>query len=65
MKAKAVIPSNPTRRRIIRHDKVVYRLRNAIERCFNRLRHFAARYDRRATRFLAFIHLACATQWIS
>lgn len=68
MKAKAVIPSNPTRRRLIRHDKVIYRLRNAIERCFNRLKHFrrfATRYDRRASRFLAFVHFACATQWMA
>ena len=67
-RAKAVIPSNPTRSRIIRHDKTAYRLRNAIERCFNRLKHFrrfATRYDRRAARFLAFIHLACAMQWMT
>lgn len=65
-KAKAVIPSNPTRNKIIRHDKAIYRLRNAIERCINRLKHFrrfATRYDRRASRFLAFTHLACAMQW--
>jgi transposase len=68
IKAKAVIPSNPTRRHLILHDKVIYRRRNAIERCFNRLKHFrrfATRYDRRASRFLAFIHLACATQWMA
>lgn len=40
MKAKAVIPSNPTRRHLTRHDQVMYRLRNTIERCFNRLKHF-------------------------
>lgn len=65
-KARAVIPSNPTRKKIIRHDKTLYRLRNAIERCINRLKHnrrFATRYDRRASRFLAFVHLACAMQW--
>ena len=68
MKAKAVIPSNRTRKRTIRHDEAVYRLRNQIERCFNRLKHFrrfATRYDRRASRFLAFIHLACAMQWMT
>lgn len=68
MKAKAVIPSNPTRSRIIPHDKKAYRLRNAIERLFNRLKHyrrFATRYDRRAARFLAFVHLACAMQWMT
>jgi transposase len=63
-KAKAVIPSNRTRKKLIRHD--IYKRRNQVERCINRLknfRRFATRYDRRATRFLAFIHLACAMQW--
>jgi transposase len=66
-KAKAVIPSNPTRNRIIRHDRTLYKLRNRIERCINRLKHnrrFATRYDRRANRFLAFIHLACTMLWM-
>lgn len=67
-KAKAVVPSNPTRRKIIRHDKALYRLRNRIERCISHLKHnrrFATRYDRRASRFLAFVHLACAMQWMT
>jgi transposase len=65
-RAKAVIPSNRTRKKLIRHDKAIYKMRNQIERCINRLknfRRFATRYDRRASRFLAFIHLACAMQW--
>jgi transposase len=67
-RAKAVIPSNRTRKKLIRHDKAIYRRRNAIERLFNRLKHFrrfATRYDRRAARFLAFIHLACAIEWMA
>ena len=67
-RAKVVIPSNRSRNRIIRHDKAIYRKRNQIERCINRLKHFrrfATRYDRRAVRFLAFIHLACAMQWVT
>ena len=67
-RAKAVIPSNRTRKKLIRHDATIYRRRNQIERCFNRLKHFrrfATRYDRRAARFLAFIHLACAMQWMA
>ena len=61
--AQAVIPSNPTRKTIIPHDRTIYRHRNQIERCFNKLKHFrrfATRYDRRAIHFLAFIHLAAA-----
>ena len=49
------------------HDAAIYRHRNRIERCFNKLKHFrrfATRYDRRAIHFLAFIHLAAAMIWM-
>jgi transposase len=65
--AKAVVPSKSTCRVLIRHDARAYRLRNRIERCFNRLRHFrriATRYDRRAVHFLAALHLVGALQWL-
>jgi transposase len=65
--AEAVIPSNRTRKVTIPHDQAVYRHRNRIERCFNKLKHFrrfATRYDRRAIHFLAFIHLAAAMLWM-
>jgi transposase len=65
--ATAVIPCNPTRKRLIPYDFTIYKLRNRIERCFNRLKHFrriATRYDRRAIHFLAFIHIACAMLWM-
>ena len=65
--AEAVIPSNRTRKVAIPHDAVIYRHRNRIERCFNKLKHFrrfATRYDRRACHFLAFIHLAAAMIWM-
>ena len=64
---KAVIPSNATRKRAIRHDKLLYRERNRIERCFNKLKHFrrlATRYDRRACHFLAFLFLAASMLWM-
>ena len=64
---KAVIPSNRSRKRCIRHDKVLYRERNRIERCFNKLKHFrrlATRYDRRARHFLAFLCLAASMLWM-
>ena len=32
-RAKAVIPSNRTRKKLIRHDKAIYKMRNQIERC--------------------------------
>ena len=66
MGATAVIPSNRTRRIIIPHDTMAYKLRNRIERCFCRLKHFrrlATRYDRRSSHFAGFIHLAAAMIW--
>lgn len=65
--ANAVIPCNPTRKHLIPHDKTIYKARNRIERCFNKLKHFrriATRYDRRASYFLAFILIACAMLWM-
>jgi transposase len=65
--AIAVIPSNPTRKHPVRHDPQLYRLRNRIERCFNKLKHFrrfATRYDRKALHFLSFIHIAGAMLWV-
>ena len=64
--ADAVIPCNPTRKRLIPYDFEIYKARNLIERCFNKLKHFrriATRYDRKATNFLAFIHIACSMLW--
>jgi len=65
--AEAIIPSNRSRKILIPHDAVAYKLRNRIERFFNKLKHFrriATRYDRRATYFLAALHLASAMIWM-
>lgn len=67
MGAKAVIPSTRSRSVSIPHDRIIYRHRNRIERCFKKLKHFqrfATRYDRRAIHFLGFIHLAAAMLWM-
>jgi transposase len=64
---RAVIPSTRSRKVLIPHDEVLYRERNCIERCFNKLKHFrriATRYDRRAAHFLAFLCLAAALLWM-
>ncbi len=61
--AEAVIPSTRSRKTPIPHDPALYRLRNRIERCFNKLKHFrrfATRYDRLAPHFLVFTHIAAA-----
>jgi transposase len=66
-KMLAVIPSKRSRKVPIPHDATLYRTRNRIERCFNKLKHFrrfATRFDRRAAHFLAFIHLAAAMLWM-
>ena len=65
--AQAVIPCNPTRKRLIPYNFTLYKLRNRIERCFNKLKHFrriATRYDRQANYFLAFIHIASSILWM-
>jgi transposase len=64
---QAVIPSNRTRKVIIPHDRDLYKVRNRIERCLNKLKHFrrfSTRFDRLAVCFLAFIHLAAAMIWM-
>ena len=63
----AVIPSTRSRKVAIPHDTELYKIRNRIERCFNKLKHFrrfATRFDRRAAHFLAFIHIASAMIWM-
>lgn len=65
--ALAVIPSTRSRKTPIPHDATIYRCRNRIERCFNKLKHFrrfATRFDRRAIYFLAFIHIAASMIWM-
>ena len=49
MRARAVILSKRNRKICIPHDSDIYKHRNRIKRCFNRLKHFrrlATRYDR-------------------
>jgi transposase len=65
--AEAVIPSNRSRKILIPHDRGAYKMRNRIERFFNKLKHFrriATRYDRRTIYFLAALHLASAMIWM-
>ena len=67
MGAEAVIPSNPTRKQPIPYDFEAYKLRNTVERCFNKLKHFrriATRFDRRAIYFMSFLQLAAAMLWM-
>lgn len=48
-------------------DKVLYRQRNQVERCFNRLKQFrriATRYEKQAENYLAMLTLASIMMWL-
>jgi transposase len=65
--AEAVIPSKRNRKVQIPHDAITYKLRNRIERFFNKLKHFravATRYDKTPENYLASVKLASARIWM-
>ena len=65
--AQAIIPPRSNRKLPRTVDWHRYRARNLVERFFNRLKQFrrlATRYDKLATRFNAFLQLACAYIWL-
>ena len=62
-----VIPMRKSRRLRVVVDRALYRLRNLVERCFNKLknaRRVATRYDRIAPSFLGFPALSAIRLWI-
>ena len=64
--AQAVIPPRARRKSPRAYDVDLYKQRNLIERCFNKLKHcrrIATRYDRKAIYCLAFLYLAAASVW--
>jgi transposase len=64
--AIAVIPPTSNRTLQREYDRELYKLRNLVERAFNRLkqwRRIATRYDRRSVHYLATLHLAAAITW--
>jgi transposase len=67
MGAIAVIPPKSNRRNRREYDKELYKERNLVERFFNKIKHFrrvAMRYDKTASAFLAFIHVASICLWL-
>lgn len=63
----ANIPPRRTRKDPIRFSPLLHRARNRIERFFNRIkqcRRIAARYDKLAENFLAFVKLAAIRLWV-
>lgn len=62
-----VIPMRKSRKRRIGVDRSLYRLRNLVERCFNKLknaRRVATRYDKTAERYLGFIDITSIRLWV-
>lgn len=62
MQARAVIPSRSNRKQQRNYDRSLYKLRNRIERCFSKLKHFrrfATRYEKSKSCFQALVALAC------
>jgi transposase len=65
--AEALIPSRNNQCASREFDRERYKARNLIERFFNRLKqflHLVTRCDKLASRFNAFLHLACAYIWL-
>ena len=51
----------------LRFDKSIYRQRNQVERCFNRLkqcRRIATRYEKKAENYLAMVTIASIMMWL-
>ena len=58
-----VIPPRKNRKEPLAYDKALYKLREKVERFFNRLKQFrriATRYDKLGNTYLAFIHVVAA-----
>lgn len=57
----------PGRRRVPAFSPYLYKLRNAIERFFNKLKHFravATRFEKHAANYLALVKLAASLIWM-
>ena len=64
---RAVIPSKSNQRRQPNFDGAAYRRRNLVERLINRLKQFrriATRYEKRATNYLAMVHIGMLLLWL-
>ncbi|QAX30418.1 IS5 family transposase [Leisingera sp. NJS204] len=62
-----VIPMRKSRKKRVGVDRPLYRLRNLVERCFNKLknaRRVATRYDKTAESFLGFVDITSIRLWI-
>jgi hypothetical protein len=70
MEARNVVPAIPMRKppkRRVAADRKLYRLRNLVERCFNKLknaRRVATRYDKTAESYLGLINITSIRLWL-
>ena len=67
MEARNVVPVITMRKLRVAVDRPLYRLRNLVERCFNKLknaRRVATRYDKTAESFLGFIDITSIRLWL-
>lgn len=65
--ALPVIPMRKSRKMRVDVDRSLYRLRNLVERCFNKLknaRRVATRYDKTAESFLGFVDITSIRLWL-
>ena len=64
---RITIPRKDNERRRGKFDQSLYRQRNQVERCFNRLkqnRRIATRYEKKAENYLAMLTLASIKMWL-
>ncbi|EBA07903.1 truncated transposase [Sagittula stellata E-37] len=62
-----VIPMRKSRKKRVGVDRLLYRRRNLVERCFNKLknaRRVATRYDETAESYLGFIDITSIRLWM-
>jgi transposase len=62
-----VVPPRPNRRRPHAYDRILYKERNLVERCFAKLKQFrrvATRYDKLLLNFIGFVTLAAISIWL-
>lgn len=65
--AEVVIPSKANRVEPREYDKVLYKERNKVERCVNKLKQYrrvATRYEKTARNFLGMVLFAAITIWL-
>lgn len=64
---RCTIPRKSNEHRGGKFDKALYRQRNWVERCFNRLKQYrrvATRYEKKAQNYLAMLTLASILLWL-